>query len=343
MPQAATIGTTAHSEHIHPEKLCPFCILGPLILHVPHIVEGPVTSGSTDVLINNLPAARVQDVGLAVPCCNTNVFAIVKGSATVFINGRPAARIGDTTQHCSLYPGVLVNNGSPNVIIGSEALVPGLPGLTIQGPPAPSSDAIASTSEPPLDAPSEKESEPPRELKPLDWKLVYSDGQPVKDFTCRVLSPAAEKEHELAPDGQGHCQEGKFEPGASYSVTFVGLRKAQGVVQSEDGKPAKGVRLLLERAFGPAHELITGGSGRLEVSGLVKDEPYDVTVVDDGAAAVGCLVDEQGRPMAGVQLIIQQDSGKNQLLTTDGAGRFRAAGLLRTEGYSLTVVQLADE
>jgi hypothetical protein len=47
--------------------------------------------------------------------------------------------------------------------------------------------------------------------------------------------------------------------------------------------------------------------------------------------------------MAGVQLIIQQDSGKNQLLTTDGAGRFRAAGLLRTEGYSLTVVQLADE
>lgn len=336
MPQAAIIGTTAHSEHIHPEKLCPFCILGPLLLHQPHIVNGPVTSGSNNVLTNSLPAARLQDVGIAVPCCNTNVFAIVQGSPTVLINGRPAARIGDATQHCALYPGVLYGGGSPNVVIGSRTQVPGMPAGAASSPTSADPSASPPTTEDAAPAPA------PQELKPLDWKLVYADGQPVRGFISRLRPPAGAPPQELLPDGQGHHQQGQYAGGASYTVTFVGQLAARGSVQTSTGSPASGVRLRVERAFGPPSELQTDGSGRFEVKGLVKEEPYQVKVVDAGALAKGRVVDEKGTPQPGLQLVLQLDGGRNELVTTDAAGRFQIAGLMRTEGYSLTVVGTSE-
>ncbi|MES2037824.1 MAG: PAAR domain-containing protein [Pseudomonadota bacterium] len=62
---------------------------------IPH-VGGPVLGpGAPNVLIGNLPAARVGDMLVCVgpPDC------IVKGSSTVMIGGMPAARMGDLTAH----------------------------------------------------------------------------------------------------------------------------------------------------------------------------------------------------------------------------------------------------
>ena len=74
----------------------------------PH-VGGPIISGSPNVFINGLSAARVGDP----LTCVGPPDVIAKGSTGVFINGLPAARMGDLTAH-----GGVIIGGSPNVIIG---------------------------------------------------------------------------------------------------------------------------------------------------------------------------------------------------------------------------------
>ena len=62
---------------------------------IPH-VGGPVIGPCVPtVLIGGLPAAVVGDNLVSVGPPDT----IVKGSSTVMINSRPAARLGDTTAH----------------------------------------------------------------------------------------------------------------------------------------------------------------------------------------------------------------------------------------------------
>ncbi len=70
---------------------CPGC---------PHIVLGPITTGSTKVKINGKGVARVGDTGTHSACCGSNTFRIVSGDPSVLIDGKPAARLGDKTQHC---------------------------------------------------------------------------------------------------------------------------------------------------------------------------------------------------------------------------------------------------
>lgn len=87
--------------------ICPKVEPGP----VPH-VGGPILEGSTDVLINGLPAARVGDAALCVGPADK----ISSGSSTVFINGKPAARMGDSCAH-----GGKIIIGSSNVFIGDTS------------------------------------------------------------------------------------------------------------------------------------------------------------------------------------------------------------------------------
>ena len=70
---------------------CPAC---------PHPVQGPITTGSPNVTVAGLPAARVGDIGVATPCCGPGSFAITSGDPSVLINGKPAAMKGSTTSHC---------------------------------------------------------------------------------------------------------------------------------------------------------------------------------------------------------------------------------------------------
>jgi len=74
--------------------------------------------GSSDVLIENLPAYRVTDKtvphGIPQPKrgCVPHVTPLVKGSHNVYINGQPAGRVGDS-HSC----GVVIISGSSKVII----------------------------------------------------------------------------------------------------------------------------------------------------------------------------------------------------------------------------------
>lgn len=74
----------------------------------PH-VGGPIMVGSPNVLIGNMPAARVGDQAT----CVGPPDVITMGSATVLINNQMAARMGDMTAH-----GGSIAAGFPQVLIG---------------------------------------------------------------------------------------------------------------------------------------------------------------------------------------------------------------------------------
>ena len=78
---------------------------------VPH-VGGPVATGSSTVLIDGLPAARVGDTVI----CNGPPDTITSGSSSVFIDGKPAATLGSRTAH-----GGVISQGSGTVLIGDSA------------------------------------------------------------------------------------------------------------------------------------------------------------------------------------------------------------------------------
>ena len=82
----------------------------------PHPVIGPAIQGSPDVLVNNLPALRVGDMGIHAACCGPNTWTATLGSATVLINNMPAHRMGDMDTHCGGV-GTLIE-GSSDVITG---------------------------------------------------------------------------------------------------------------------------------------------------------------------------------------------------------------------------------
>ena len=89
---------------------CPAC---------PHpAVVGPAIAGSSDVLINGLPALRVGDQGVHAACCGPNTWTAIQGSGTVLINGKGAHREGDQAKHCGGV-GALIS-GSANVIAGTS-------------------------------------------------------------------------------------------------------------------------------------------------------------------------------------------------------------------------------
>lgn len=75
---------------------------------IPH-VGGPITGpGSPTVLICDLPASLVGDTAT----CVGPPDSIVMGSTKVLINMKPAARMGDSTAH-----GGKIAMGAPTVLI----------------------------------------------------------------------------------------------------------------------------------------------------------------------------------------------------------------------------------
>ena len=86
---------------------CPAC---------PHPCMGPAIIGSPDVMVNSLPALRVDDTGIHMACCGPNTWTATAGSSTVFINGKAAHRKDDSDRHCG---GVgQMTTASSNVITG---------------------------------------------------------------------------------------------------------------------------------------------------------------------------------------------------------------------------------
>lgn len=86
-----------------------------------------IIKGQPNVLIGNMPAARVTDLSqpcLLAGCVPGGPGMIAKGSATVLIGGLPAARVGDMTAHTACVApipspvGKILPPGCPTVIIG---------------------------------------------------------------------------------------------------------------------------------------------------------------------------------------------------------------------------------
>jgi uncharacterized Zn-binding protein involved in type VI secretion len=113
MPAAARLGDKSQvSADAHG---CPGC---------PHPGLGPITTASTDVLVNGKGAARQDDLGLHAACCGPNNFHITKGSPTVYVNGKPFARMNDSAKHCGGNGNII--EGSPDVYIDDGASAAGL-------------------------------------------------------------------------------------------------------------------------------------------------------------------------------------------------------------------------
>lgn len=87
---------------------CPAC---------PHPPIGPAIAGSTNVMVNGLPALRAQDPGIHAVCCGPNTWMTDAHSGTVMINNKGAVRQGDSTKHCMISSGTM-QAGSPNVNSG---------------------------------------------------------------------------------------------------------------------------------------------------------------------------------------------------------------------------------
>jgi len=68
----------------------------------------PTTSGSPDVLINNLPTLRVGD---STACGD----AVTEGIGNILVNGKPIAFLGSATAH-----GGLIVTGSGDVLVGTQ-------------------------------------------------------------------------------------------------------------------------------------------------------------------------------------------------------------------------------
>lgn len=79
----------------------------PTTCPVPGHGTPPIQSGSPDVLVNGLPAARLGDLA----SCGQAISGAY--SSTVFINGKNAATVGSTLSH-----GGVIIGGSGDVLIG---------------------------------------------------------------------------------------------------------------------------------------------------------------------------------------------------------------------------------
>ncbi len=95
---------TPHAHILHPPS-------GPNPIPIPAPIPMPsigmaLLGLSVRVLINDMPAARVDDIGLAPTCCGIPPawFKIKTGSSNVFIGGIRAARLGDICKACPMIP-----------------------------------------------------------------------------------------------------------------------------------------------------------------------------------------------------------------------------------------------
>jgi uncharacterized Zn-binding protein involved in type VI secretion len=105
MPGAGRLGDKAKAQA--DAHGCPAC---------PHMAIGPAILGSPNVLVNNLPALRVTDIGIHAVCCGPNMWTAAMGSGTVIINFLPAHRNGDMTTHCGGVGSLI--EGSTDVLVG---------------------------------------------------------------------------------------------------------------------------------------------------------------------------------------------------------------------------------
>lgn len=191
---------------------CPAC---------PHPAIGPAIVGSPTVMVNKLPALRVDDLGIHAACCGTNMWTATEGAKTVFINNKPAHRMLDAQRHCGGM-GKLIE-GSPNVIVedgqtagppgggaaggagggragggggngGGNGTNPGGGGAPGGGTPPPGDRPLDPTNptdptSPPGDRPAPGDPAAPIEPDEIEIRVVAQDGEPVDGIAYELAMP----------------------------------------------------------------------------------------------------------------------------------------------------------
>jgi uncharacterized Zn-binding protein involved in type VI secretion len=134
---------------------------------IPGHGPNPVTAGSPNVLINNLPCARVGDP----TACGD---AIAVGIPTILVNGKPIAHLGSSTAH-----GGVIITGSGNVLLGNSG---GGAAMSPVGPLQILGQAVTSLLAPAVAAMTAAE-------KPYSVQFRATDeasGKPVSDLPYRL-------------------------------------------------------------------------------------------------------------------------------------------------------------
>jgi len=201
----------------------------------PHPVEGPILTGSPNVTIEGLPAARKGDTGIHAACCGANTFEIAEGDPTVLIDGRPAARWGHETKHC----------GGSGKIDGSGKVYYAVFALT--------HPAVKKGRKPKL-----KDDATFAEVKAAYARLRVSDF----DFKP---AKATDKPLIVRLEGMALAEHPKMETGAAYALGVKGTLKHE-----KQRIPLSGTVLLTVRATYEDAEALAKGEKGIDAKQLAK-------------------------------------------------------------------------
>jgi protocatechuate 3,4-dioxygenase beta subunit len=203
--------------------------------------------------------------------------------------------------------------------------------------------------------------------KPLPGALVWGEGyRPVRadaagQFNLRAFSPGEEIQAAAAGHLPGSSS-ARFGQGPPLALLLDPATAIEGVVVDAQGAPVAGAHVKAGRRGWSEHpEVESGADGRFRLAGLLLGGLYQLTaakegfapadleveppalgkgaplrvVLRQGAGVAGRVVDAQGTPLAGVELLLApsreyfQDGEMREPLqaSTDAAGHFRFGGL----------------
>ena len=107
-------------DHMPPQSRVGDCALVPADSHgnkcCAHSCVGPGVVGSPNLIVEGSAALRIGDPGVHAACCGANAWIVSTGSTSVTINDIPAARLGDITVHCGGV-GALIT-GAGTLVVG---------------------------------------------------------------------------------------------------------------------------------------------------------------------------------------------------------------------------------
>ncbi|HPH28484.1 MAG TPA: carboxypeptidase-like regulatory domain-containing protein [Pseudomonadota bacterium] len=116
--------------------------------------------------------------------------------------------------------------------------------------------------------------------------------------------------------------------------------KIEGKLVDSDDKPIAGADLRLQLSGGQSVSVQSGSDGTFKVEDRLPSEGFSIelTQLNPGFFAEGCFEDEKGKPVEGVSARLLLDGGGTITVSSGKDGKFKAAGVMPGEGYSLEIL-----
>jgi hypothetical protein len=174
----------------------------------------------------------------------------------------------------------------------------------------------------------------------VSGKVEDADGKPVKDVLI-LVEPVYSDSVSLKTDGGGSFKAKGFVEEEEFDVTIQSSGvKITGKFVDSDDKPVHGVSAQLLLDGGQTVSIDTGTDSKFTITERLPDEGFSLCVqkLDPGFAAEGKFVDENGKPVPGVQARLRLDGGGEVTVQSDDAGKFKVSGLFPGEGFSLELL-----